>query len=275
MGAFLAPIFVVIMINVIFFIWVILVIIRHVKETAERTKQTVTNKQILRIMFSISGVLFLFGITWGFFILTFSVSGLRETFQTLFTVFNSLQGFFVFAFILFTEGFGYWKALLSCEKHKSKSQASAPGMNNICTIKSSNTPNILPRQEKDTPEILHLNIKTTEINTNKKVELTSSSEVASTTELVSVDTAYSGNQVNDIMYPNDQEQYHIIINEQQDLQQEAGFKKQTDTKPLRILIKRYSTKIYKQHHVEEMKVEFFDEDNSSSDEDVLDTCSAK
>ena len=182
----------------------------------------------------------------------------------------------MFAFILFTEGFGYWKMLLSCEKHKFKStQPSAPVMNNISTPKSSNTPNILPRQEKDTSEILHLNAKTTEINTNKKLEVTSSSDVASTTELVSVDTSCSGNQVNDIMYPNDQEQYHIIIiNEQQDLQQEWEFKKQTDTKPLRVFIKHYSTKMYKQHHVEEMKkVEFFDEDNSSSDEDVLDTCS--
>lgn len=41
--------------------------------------------------------------------------------------------------------------------------------------------------------------------------------------------------------------------------------------PLRVLIKRYSTKKYKQHHVEEMKVKFFDEDDSSSDEDTLNT----
>ena len=120
-GAFLAPIFVVIVINLIIFIWVILVVRRHAKKKTTQVKQTVPIKQILRIIVSISGILFLFGLTWGFIILTFSVPGVRETFQTLFAVFNSLQGFFVFVFILFTEGFGYWKALLSCEKYRFKS----------------------------------------------------------------------------------------------------------------------------------------------------------
>ena len=42
--------------------------------------------------------MFLFGITWFFAILTISVTGLRETFQILFTLFNSFQGFFIFLF---------------------------------------------------------------------------------------------------------------------------------------------------------------------------------
>ena len=120
-GAFLVPIFVVIIINAVIFIWVIVVVRRHTQKKTTQMKQIIPTKQILRIACSISGVLFLFGLTWGFFILTFSVSGLRETFQIPFTVFNSLQGFFVFAFILFTEGFGHWKAILSCEKYRSNS----------------------------------------------------------------------------------------------------------------------------------------------------------
>ena len=146
MGAFLVPIFLIMVANVVFFVWVIVVLVRHAKGTAKRTKQTVTNKQILRIMFSISGVLFLFGLTWTFFILTFSVAGLRETFQILFTIFNSLQGFFIFAFILFTEGFSYWKELLSCNK-KGKFKSMQP-LGPI--TKSSNTSKIYPRQEKCT-----------------------------------------------------------------------------------------------------------------------------
>jgi hypothetical protein len=257
MGAFLVPIFLIMVVNVIFFVWVIVVLARHAKGTAKRTKQDVSSKQILRIMFSISGVLFLFGLTWGFFILTFSVSGLRETFQILFTVFNSLQGFFIFVFILFTEGFAYWKELLSCNrKHKSKStQPSGP------VTKSSNTPNILPRQKKNTPEIFHLNVKSIEIDSSKKLELTLSSDTSST----ELDTSSSENQANDVTYPNDQE-HNNIGNEQQDLEGEV--KKPADTMhnmPLRVRIKRYSTKKYNQHHVEEMKVEFLDEDDSSSD----------
>ena len=175
-------------VNVIFFICVIVVVIRHTKETAKRMKQTVTNKQILRISFSISGVLFLFGLTWLFFVLTVSVSGLRETFQILFTVFNSLQGFFVFVFIIFTEGFGHWKkAFLSCKKHKS-SQASVPTTNNIISAtKSGTTPSSLPRQENNTSDTTHLNAKNTE-NTNGELELQFSSNAASSTELVTVIT---------------------------------------------------------------------------------------
>ena len=108
-----------IIINTVIFFWVVSVVIRHAREKVARTNTTISNKQILRMTISISGVLFLFGLTWVFFVLTISVSGLRETFQILFTVFNSLQGFFVFVFILFTEGLEYWKEILqSCLKSK-------------------------------------------------------------------------------------------------------------------------------------------------------------
>ena len=263
-GAFLAPIFVIIVFNVIFFIWVIVVVIRHAKKKANRMKQSVSNKEILRILFGISGVLFLFGLTWGFFILTFSVPGLQETFQILFTVFNSLQGFFIFAFILFTKGFGYWKALLSCKKYKSKlNQHSTPG------TKSSTVSNTLHRQEKNSSEVSH-NDKTTEMN-NEKLELKEShflSNIDSPTELVGVDTSSSVNQIdksNSVLQYQLQNDQQCIKSEQQDL--EGEFKKQTDTKPLSVLVKRYSTKKYKRHHVEEVKIHFYDEDSSSSDED--------
>ena len=118
MGAFLAPILVVIIFNVVIFIWVCVVLIRHVKGVATRKKDPVSSKTIMRMMISISGVLFLCGLTWLFFVLTFSVSGLHETFQILFTVFNSLQGFFIFAFIIFMEGFNYWKTLSSCKRRQ-------------------------------------------------------------------------------------------------------------------------------------------------------------
>ena len=249
MGAFLAPIFLIMVANVVFFIWVIMVLIRHAKGTAKRMKQTITSKQVLRITFSISGVLFLFGLTWGFFILTFSVPGLRETFQILFTVFNSLQGFFIFTFIFFTEGFGYWKEYLPCKKHKpSKStQPSVPG------TKSNSSPNNLPRQEKHTSENLYLTLSSNEV---------------SSTELVSVATSYSGDQINDdTLHLNNNHEHDGIISttgsKQQDI--EEGFQKQTaadtgGTMPLNILTRRYSTKNYKQHHVEEVKVEFFNEE---------------
>jgi hypothetical protein len=148
---------------------------RHTKEKADRTKQTITNKQILRITFSLSGVLFLFGLTWGFFILTFSVSGLRETFQILFTVFNSLQGFSVFVFILFTEGFGYWKALLSCDKYRSSKPASHPsalGTNSVPAKNQQNhaytdLSNLSKQGQGRNYSKGYSNVLTTEIDANK------------------------------------------------------------------------------------------------------------
>ena len=130
--AFLAPILVIIFINTVIFIWVIVVVGQHAREKAAWTNAAISKKQILRMTISISGVLFLFGLTWLFFVLTVSVPGLRETFQILFTVFKSLQGFFAFAFILFTEGFDYWKAaFLSCHKSKPTQASNTSSKNKI------------------------------------------------------------------------------------------------------------------------------------------------
>ena len=189
-GAFLAPILVIIIFNTIIFIWVVVVVSQHARKTAARKKEAMSNKQILRMTISISGVLFLFGLTWLFFILTISVPGLRETFQILFTIFNSLQGFFVFAFILFTEGFDHWKAaFLSCRKSKLKPTQAFLRGNNSSKNKSTDVSTL----SKSTSETPH-NISTIdhEMNTKRPNELEalhdiidqSSTDIASPTELV-------------------------------------------------------------------------------------------
>ena len=72
--------------------------------------------KVLRLMFSIGGVMSLFGLTWLFAILTVSVPGLREIFQILFTIFNSFQGLFIFLFfcVLNKEARDSWRELFSC-----------------------------------------------------------------------------------------------------------------------------------------------------------------
>ena len=108
--------------NIVIFVCVIVVLIRHTRDTAARMKKPVSHKTIIRLMISVGGVMFLFGLTWLFGILTFSVDGLREAFQILFTIFNSFQGFFIFLFfcVLNKEALESWKELLSCGKYKSK-----------------------------------------------------------------------------------------------------------------------------------------------------------
>ena len=106
--------------NVIVFISVIFVLIRHVRGTASKLKQTIGYGKVLRLMFSIGGVMALFGLTWLFAILTISVSGLRETFQILFTISNSFQGFFIFLFfcVLNKEARDSWRELFSRGKRR-------------------------------------------------------------------------------------------------------------------------------------------------------------
>lgn len=96
--------------------------VRHTRDTASRQGKAVSNKTILRLLISISGVMLLFGLTWTFAILTFSVIGLRETFQILFVIFNSFQGFFIFIFvcILNKEVLESWWEIISCRTYQSK-----------------------------------------------------------------------------------------------------------------------------------------------------------
>ena len=64
------------------------------------------------MMIRIGGVMSLFGLTWLFAILTaVSTPALREIFQILFTVFNSLQGAFIFLFfcVMNEEARKLWK----------------------------------------------------------------------------------------------------------------------------------------------------------------------
>ena len=85
--------------NVVIFIWIAVVLIRHARCSSTRRIDAHNSKSNnIQLMISISGIMFLFGITWLFAILTISVTGLRETFQILFTLFNSFQGFFIFLF---------------------------------------------------------------------------------------------------------------------------------------------------------------------------------
>ena len=66
-------------------------------------------------MLSIGGIMAIFGLTWLFATLTVSVRGLRETFQVLFTVSNSFQGFYIFLFfcVLNKQARDSWKVLFS------------------------------------------------------------------------------------------------------------------------------------------------------------------
>ena len=124
-GAFLGPIFAVVLFNLVMFIWVIVILVRHTRGQLERSKEAIKPKTILRLVISISGVMFLFGLTWLFAAFTFTIADnnvLRITFQALFVVFASFQGFFIFLFfcVFNKEARESWREVLSCGKYKSE-----------------------------------------------------------------------------------------------------------------------------------------------------------
>lgn len=124
-GAFLGPIFIVMIFNLFVFFWVIHILVKHTRERKQRSQDNLNYKDILRRLLSICGVMFLFGLTWVFAALTFNIADNqvpRITFQSLFVITASFQGFFIFIFfcLLKKEAREAWREFLSCGKDKKK-----------------------------------------------------------------------------------------------------------------------------------------------------------
>jgi heme/copper-type cytochrome/quinol oxidase subunit 2 len=288
-GAFLVPIFVVMIFNVVIFIWVIVVLVRHTRGTAARKKESVSNKTIIRLMISISGVMFLFGLTWLFAILTFSVTGLRETFQILFTIFNSFQGFFIFLFfcVFNKEALESWKELLSCGKYKSKllhpSQAKFSSSAVTKKAKQSKTGSTGLTLSSGGKYVSESSRSDYESATLGKGNVYEKAPFESTKVDLGTDSTVDNSVVQDeSVTETDHEQPEattvpvVVVHQEQtesangELQNggagssgEKGEKKKKGLS-LKARIKRYSTKKASKHHVEEVEVDF-DSENSSQE----------
>ena len=101
------------------------VIIRQTRHKLDRTKEEIKKKTVVRLVISIAGIMFLFGLTWLFGALTvtgFGSATASFAFQVLFVICNAFQGFFIFLFFcLFNkDARDLWLELLSCGRYKSK-----------------------------------------------------------------------------------------------------------------------------------------------------------
>ena len=125
-STFLGPIFVILLFNVVIFIMVIGVLIKHSLNTRSRTAEQVNKKKTaMKLLISMTGIMFLFGLTWLFGGLT--VTGLRNSnasaaFQVIFVLLNAFQGFFIFLFfcVFSKDARQSWLELLCCGHYKSK-----------------------------------------------------------------------------------------------------------------------------------------------------------
>ncbi|NXA24918.1 AGRG2 protein, partial [Ibidorhyncha struthersii] len=99
------------LINISMFI-VVLIQLCRIKKKKQLGAQRKTSIQDLR---SVAGLTFLLGITWGFAFFT-----VNEVFTYLFTIFNTLQGFFIFIFYCITKENvrKQWRRYLCCGKFR-------------------------------------------------------------------------------------------------------------------------------------------------------------
>ena len=122
LGTFLGPIVVTLIWNVIVFVMVTWVLVKHHRKNWKmkltRTKQPQDKSSsaqfTIKLMISIASVMILFGLTWFFGV--FTIMGASKIFQYLFVITNGFQGsfFFLFNCVLSTEGREFWRDKLSC-----------------------------------------------------------------------------------------------------------------------------------------------------------------
>ena len=108
--AYLTPIIFIVAVN---FIVMIITFVKLFQKSAAATKQNqLEASQRLRIVFSCS---VLMGVTW--ILGAFAIGELTFTFQLLFTIFNSLQGLFIFVFYcaLNKDAVKEWKRVFGCK----------------------------------------------------------------------------------------------------------------------------------------------------------------
>ena len=260
-----------------------MVLVRQTRGKAARMNEAVSNKTIICLMININGVMFLFGLTWLFAILTFSVTGLRETFQILFTFFNSFQGFFIFLFccVLNKEALESWKEFLSCGRYQSKllhpSQATSAAARKP---KKTNTDGTGLSSSSGGKYAFETEMSNYESATLTKGNIYEKSPLESKVDLA-VDTTHTlkgtpepdqagaaaqGVTVDQIDLT-DSIPYQNGSTNAGEREEERRNKKKTTS--LKARIKRYSTKKVSKHHVEVVEVDFHSDNSSheSSDEE--------
>lgn len=126
-GAFLGPIFLVIIFNTVVFVFFLHVLLKHyfMRNKYKLDQPSMTALDLLKMFLSIFGVMVLFGFLWILAIFTFTTTNRDASyiFQLMFIFFSAFQGFWIFLFfvVVNTETRQSWKKFL-CSFRKKSSQ---------------------------------------------------------------------------------------------------------------------------------------------------------
>ena len=262
-GAFLGPILIIILFNLVIFIWVVVILIRHTRGQVERSKEGLEPKTVLRLIVSISGVMFLFGLTWLFAAFTFTIAGnnvLRIIFQALFTVFASFQGFFIFLFfcVFAKEARESWRELLSCGRYKS--EFLHPTQHKFAG--SGTAGNAMKTSTTATTSVHSTNITSqSTFDSESSLQLVERHDLERAEEEIQTEiplTATSGTEESTVKKLSKVEAESKIDGEED--------KKWFEAKPVKkARMKRYTTKRVAKHHVEVFEVDIGDEESEENE----------
>ena len=257
------------------FIWVIVILVRHTKGQLDRSKESIKPGTVIRLMISISGVMFLFGLTWLFAAFTFTIAGsnvVRIAFQALFVVFASFQGFFIFLFfcVFNKEARESWREVLSCGKYRSEflhpsqykpsSGVGTNQKNRTGTTGASSTlggtayhSNTIDKStfDSEAPPL-------SEKHDLSKVEKERHSEFPLKAENEMATSSFKPEPTTTVA------ETHLDI---EDKDSEDKNKWEGAEPVLKARVKRYSTKKAQKHHIEEIEIDFSGSEDSDSEGD--------
>ena len=290
-GAFLGPIFAILLFNTVMFVLAIGVLINHtlchskeVSHTPSRSKKKVDKKKIIRLLIGIAGITFLFGLTWFFGALT--VTGFKDlrtstAFQALFVILNAFQGFFIFLFfcVLKKDVRELWLGVFRCGHSKSKFQQSSSDVPRKVKTASTNlaTSNLNTSALASTS---NFNSSTENLieDDNSRMALTSAAAEAKE-EKPSMVTFKGSQEVHETNIDKDQKadfrsleksEGNVLTMERpgSNDSEEHGSPSQLkeDGVKLKIRVTRYSSKKTYTHQVESAEVDFWDSGSDGSNE---------
>ena len=114
--AFLVPVLLILIFNIVMYVLILRSLVSHVVQKNKRLgKSSMTPSEAIKMLMSFTGIMVLFGLTWVFAVFTFiSEPGVSYTIQFFFAFFNAFQGFFIFIFfvILSSDSRDAWRLLL-------------------------------------------------------------------------------------------------------------------------------------------------------------------
>ena len=236
----------------------------------KKSKEGIEPKTALRLIISISGIMFLFGLTWLFAAFTFTIAGnnvVRITFQALFTVFASFQGFFIFLFscVFNKEARESWRELLSCGRYKSNFLCPSQ-YKNTSSASTGTTGNVQNTGTTEIPFVYSSNAFSNSTFESEARLLPERHDLEKGEEKIHTEmplTATNGVEESTV-----KEKPKVEAESNVDGDERKKADRWWEAKPVKkARIKRYSTKKVAKHHVELFEVDFGDEESEESEEE--------